>query len=97
MTPLRNIVKRYWDTLGYPFSHTSIKSRYKHATAVSGAAKVARLGTFVSELMQVDLLTYSLMLTLVADSFLTYNSNMEVESFKYSSVSSMQVSAPHLP
>ncbi len=56
MTPLRNIVKRYWDTLGYPFSHTTIKSRYKHATAVSGAAKVARLGTFVSELMQVDLL-----------------------------------------
>ena len=59
MTPLRNIVKRYWDTLGYPFSHTTIKSRYKHATAVSGAAKVARLGTFVSELMQVDLLTYT--------------------------------------
>ena len=60
MTPLRTIVKKYWDTLGLPFSHTAIKNRYKHCNAVSGAARMKRLGTFVSELMQVDLRTYSL-------------------------------------
>ena len=61
MTPLRTIVKKYWDTLGLPFSHTAIKNRYKHCNAVSGATRMKRLGNFVSELMQVTyLLTYLL-------------------------------------